>query len=69
MIRACRSPNAIRIPAIASQLKLPGKGLVTLVVDTSLQEVEIALPNRVQVTPQLKHSLAILRGVAEIETV
>ena len=30
------------IPALASQLKQPGKGLVTLVVDTPGQEVEIA---------------------------
>jgi DNA polymerase-3 subunit alpha len=57
------------IPSIASHLKQPGKGLVTLVVDTPLQEVEIALPQRVQVTPQLKSTLSALRGVADIETV
>ena len=57
------------IPSIASHLKQPGKGLVTLVVDTPLQQVEIALPHRVLVTPQLKSSLSALRGVADIETV
>jgi DNA polymerase III subunit alpha len=57
------------IPAIAAQFKQPGKGLVTLVVDTPLQEVEIVLPARVHVTPQMKSSLAAMRGVAEIETV
>jgi DNA polymerase III subunit alpha len=57
------------IPALASHLKQTGKGLVTLVVDTPLQEVEIALPRRVQVNPQLKSVLSALKGVAEIETV
>jgi hypothetical protein len=33
------------------------------------QEVEIALPKRVQVNPQLKSTLASLAGVLEIETV
>jgi DNA polymerase-3 subunit alpha len=59
------------IPQIAAQLRQPGKGLVTLVVPGSgpEQEVEIELPKRVQVTPQLKSVLSGLSGVAEIETV
>jgi DNA polymerase-3 subunit alpha len=57
------------IPQIALQLKQAGKGLVTLVVDTTHQEVEIALPKRVQVNPQLKSALSAMKGVAEIETV
>ena len=62
----CASPP---IPAIAAQLKQSGKGLVTVVVQTPGQEVEIALPKRVQVNPQLKSTLSALKGVAEIETV
>ena len=56
---------------IARELKNPGKGLITLIVPgtSELQEVEIALPKRVQVNPQLKSTLASLSGVIEIETV
>jgi hypothetical protein len=52
-------------------LKLPGKGLVTVVVpvEAQNQDVEIVLPKRVQVTPELKSSIASLMGVAEVETV
>ena len=58
------------IPAIAAQLKQPGKGLVTLVVPGgAAQEVEIALPKRVLVSPQLKAAIKSLKGVAEVETV
>jgi DNA polymerase-3 subunit alpha len=59
------------IPVIARELKVAGKGLITLIVpgDVDNQEVEIALAKRVQVTPQLKSTLASLSGVAEIETV
>jgi len=58
------------IPLIARELKSPGKGLVTLVVPGALQqEIEIALPRRVQVNPQLKNALASLAGVAEVESV
>jgi DNA polymerase-3 subunit alpha len=64
-----RLTGAEPILKIKEQLKQPGKGLVTLVVDTEGQEVEIALPNRVQVNPQLKYTLAAMKGVAEIETV
>jgi DNA polymerase-3 subunit alpha len=59
------------IPAIARELKTPGKGLITLIVPGigGNQEIEIALPKRVSVNPQLKSILASLPGVAEIETV
>ncbi len=59
------------IPAIARELKQPGKGLITLIVPgaAGTQDVEIALPKRVQVNPQLKSTLASLSGVLEIETV
>jgi DNA polymerase-3 subunit alpha len=59
------------IPIIARELKVAGKGLITVIVPGELdnQEVEIALARRIQVTPQLKSTLASLSGVAEIETV
>ena len=59
------------IPAIARELKQPGKGLITLIVpgQSENQEVEIALPKRVQVSKQLKSTLASLSGVVEIESV
>jgi DNA polymerase-3 subunit alpha len=59
------------IPVIARELKSPGKGLITLIVPGALdnQEVEIALPKRVQVSQQLKSALSSLAGVTEIETV
>ena len=59
------------LPAIAKQLKQGGKGLVTVVVpvDAHKQDVEIMLPKRVQVTPELKSVIASFAGVAEVETV
>ena len=59
------------IPAMMRELKLPGKGLITLIVPGAAdnQEVEIALPKRVQVSQQLKSTLSSLSGVVEIETV
>jgi DNA polymerase-3 subunit alpha len=59
------------IPAIASQMRQPGKGLVTLVVPGAHagQAVEIELPKRVLVNPQLKSSIQALKGVALVETV
>ena len=67
-IRLC---DPAPIPAIARELKRPGKGLITLIVpgESENQEVEIALPKRVQVNPQLKSALSSLPGVVEIETV
>jgi DNA polymerase-3 subunit alpha len=63
--------DAAPIPAIARELKTAGKGLITLIVPGAggNQEVEIALPKRVSVNPQLKSILASFPGVAEIETV
>jgi DNA polymerase-3 subunit alpha len=66
-----RLSDPVALPTIAAQLKQPGKGLITLVVPgiSQNQEVEIALPKRVQVNPQLKSTLSSLTGVAEVETV
>jgi hypothetical protein len=62
--------NPAPIPLIARELKAPGKGLVTLIVPgTSSQEIEIALPRRVQVNPQLKNLISTMSGVAEVESV
>jgi DNA polymerase-3 subunit alpha len=66
-----RLSDAAPLPSIATRLKQAGKGLVTVVVplEAQGQDVEIVLPKRVQVTPELKSSIASLRGVAEVETV
>ena len=62
--------NPAPIPLIARELKAPGKGLVTLIVPGgSSQEIEIALPRRVQVNPQLKNLISTMSGVAEVESV
>ena len=67
-IRLC---DPAPIPTIAREMKVAGKGLITLIVpgDSGNQDVEIALPKRVQVNPQLKSTLASLPGVVEVETV
>jgi DNA polymerase-3 subunit alpha len=59
------------LSTIAKRLKPGGKGLVTVIVpvDAHNQDVEIVLPKRVQVTPQLKSEIASIGGVAEVETV
>jgi DNA polymerase-3 subunit alpha len=58
------------IPSLVSELKTAGKGLVTLVVPgEKAQDVEIELPNRVLVSPQLKANIDSLEGVAQVETV
>ena len=58
------------IPTIAAELKTAGKGLVTLVVPgKNAQDIEIEIPNRVRVSPQLKANIDSLEGVAQIETV
>jgi DNA polymerase-3 subunit alpha len=56
---------------IAARLKQGGKGLVTVIVpvETHNQDVEIVLPKRVQVTPELRSTIAAMSGVAEVETV
>ncbi|MGZ5988269.1 MAG: DNA polymerase III subunit alpha [Rhizomicrobium sp.] len=56
--------------AIAAQLKQPGKGIVTFVVPGAIgEEVEIALPKRLQVTVALKNAIKSLPGVAAVESV
>jgi DNA polymerase-3 subunit alpha len=56
--------------AIAAQLKQPGKGIVTFVVPGGPgEEVEIALPQRLQVTVALKNAIKSLPGVAAVESV
>ncbi|MGN6515658.1 MAG: DNA polymerase III subunit alpha, partial [Rhizomicrobium sp.] len=56
--------------AIASQLRQPGKGMVTLVVPGSEgREVEIKLPQRLQVNVALRNAIKSMPGVAAVETV
>ena len=56
--------------AIAAQLKQPGKGIITFVVPGGAgEEVEIALPQRLQVRVALKNAIKSLPGVAAVESV
>jgi DNA polymerase III subunit alpha len=56
--------------AIASQLRQPGKGMVTLIVPGSEgREVEIKLPQRLQVNVALRNAIKSMPGVAAVETV
>jgi DNA polymerase III subunit alpha len=58
------------IPGIAGALRTPGKGHITLVVPGGAgEEVEIALPKKMQVTAALKDTLRLLPGVMEVESV
>ncbi|MBS0274488.1 MAG: DNA polymerase III subunit alpha [Proteobacteria bacterium] len=55
---------------IAAQLRQPGKGMITLVVPGSEgREVEIKLPQRLQVNVALKNAIKSMPGVAAVETV
>ncbi len=55
---------------IAAQLKQPGKGIVTIVVPGAAgQEVEIALPKKLQVNAALRNAIKSLPGVATVEAV
>jgi DNA polymerase-3 subunit alpha len=55
--------------AIASQLRVPGKGIVRFVVPGGPgEEVEIELPKRQQITPALKSAIKTLPGVAAVES-
>jgi len=56
--------------AIAAQMRNGGKGIVTIVVPASEgREVEIKLPQRQQVTAQLKAAIKSFPGVATVESV
>lgn len=62
--------NAEPLNAIASQLRMSGKGIITIVVPGSNgQEVEIALPKRIAVNRQLKAAIRSFSGVSEVVTV
>jgi DNA polymerase-3 subunit alpha len=62
--------DSASLGTIASQLKQPGKGIVTFVVPGGVgEEVEIALPKRLQVTVALKNAIKSMPGVATVESV
>jgi DNA polymerase-3 subunit alpha len=62
--------NTSTLNTIASQLRQPGKGIVTIVVPASAgQEVEIKLPQKQQVTNAMKGAIKSLPGVAAVESV
>ena len=55
---------------IAAQLRQPGKGMITLVVPGSEgREVEIKLPQRLQVNVALRNAIKSMPGVAAVETI
>ena len=62
--------DARPLNAIAGQLRVPGKGIVTLVVPgTGGQDVEIRLKDRQQISGPLKNAIKSLPGVAAVESV
>jgi DNA polymerase-3 subunit alpha len=62
--------NTDPLNAIATQLRQPGKGIVTIVVPGSEgREVEIKLPQRLQVNTAIKSAIKSLPGVAMVEAV
>ena len=62
--------NTDPLNAIATQLRQPGKGIVTIVVPGSEgREVEIKLPQRQQVNTAIKSAIKSLPGVAMVEAV
>jgi DNA polymerase-3 subunit alpha len=55
---------------IASQLKQPGKGIVTLVVPGHAgEEVEISLPKKLLVSAALRNAIKMMPGVTNVESV
>ena len=62
--------NDTALGPIASQLKQPGKGIVTLVVPGAKgEEVEISLPKRHLVSAALRNAIKMMPGVANVEAV
>ena len=60
--------NDTALGPIASQLKQPGKGIVTLVVPGAKgEEVEISLPKRHLVSAALRNAIKMMPGVANVE--
>jgi len=65
-----RLADVASLGALHAELGQPGKGLVSLVVPgNGGEEVEIALPRRVQVTPALRNRVATMPGVLAVEAV
>jgi DNA polymerase-3 subunit alpha len=61
--------RADALGAIATQLRVPGKGIVRFVVPGGPgEEVEIELSKRQQITPALKGAIKSLPGVAAVES-
>jgi DNA polymerase-3 subunit alpha len=65
-----RLADVTALAALAAEFRPAGKGLVSLVVPgEGGSEVEIALRERVQVTPALRNRVATLPGVLAVEAV
>jgi len=62
--------NEAALGPIASQLKQPGKGIVTLVVPGHAgEEVEIALPKKLLVSNALRNAIKMMPGVTNVEAI
>ena len=63
--------DAAALGALASQLGVKGEGQVSLVVikEGGEGEVEIELPNRCRISPQVASAMRAVPGVVEVELV
>ncbi len=59
------------LPALEAQLATRGEGQVSLVVirDGARGEIEVALPDRYRITPQIASAMRAVRGVVDVELV
>ena len=63
--------DADPVPALASRLSQRGEGQVSLIVikEGGKGEVEIELPDRYKVSPQIVSAMRAVPGVVEVELV
>ncbi|RVA85568.1 hypothetical protein EN910_32960, partial [Mesorhizobium sp. M7A.F.Ca.CA.004.01.1.1] len=63
--------NASPINTLAGQLTVRGEGQVSFVLikDEGEGEIEIELPNRYRISPQIASALRAVPGVVEVELV
>jgi DNA polymerase-3 subunit alpha len=76
---ACRMQKALRVylrdaaplPVISSQLSARGEGQVSLIVikEGGQGEIEIGLPDRYRISPQIAAAMRAVPGVVEVELV
>lgn len=63
--------NATPINTLANQLTVKGEGQVSFVLikEEGAGEVEIELPNRYRISPQIASAMRAVPGVVEVELV